>query len=49
MTHEKNDFAERSKTLLATNVKIILSNYQNNFIGTSKIMNNAAKNFDSNN
>jgi len=42
----KNDFAEGSKILLNTDLKIILLNYQNNFVGTLKIMSNAAKNFD---
>jgi len=44
-TNEKNDFAEGSKILLATVLKIILLDHQNNF-GTLNIMNNAAKNFD---
>jgi len=43
--HEKNDFAEGFKILLDT-LKIILLDYQNNFIGTLKIMSNAVKNFD---
>jgi len=37
--HGKNGFAERSEILLETD-------YQNNFVGISKIMSNAAKNFD---
>jgi len=44
--HEKNDFAERFKILLNTDLKIILLDCQNNFVGTLKIMSNAAKNFD---
>jgi len=40
----KNDFAERSKILLDTYLKIILLDYQSNFFGILKIMNNA-KNF----
>jgi len=32
--------------LLDTDLKIILSDHQNNFVGTLKIMSNAAKNFD---
>jgi len=32
--------------LLDTDLKIILLGHQNNFVGTSKIMSNAAKNFD---
>jgi len=43
--HGKNDFAERSKIFLDTDLKIILLTHQNNFIGTLKIINNAAKNF----
>jgi len=35
--HRKNDFAERSKILLDTDLNIILLNHQNNF-GTLKIM-----------
>jgi len=31
--------------LLDTNLKIILLDHQNNFVGTLKIMSNAAKNF----
>jgi len=42
----KNNFIERSKILLDTDLKIILLNHQINFVGTLKIMNNAAKNFD---
>jgi len=46
--HEKNDFAEGSKILVDTDLKIkILLDHQNNFIETLKIMSNAAKNFDS--
>jgi len=41
--HEKNDF-EKSKILLNTDQKILLD-YQNNFVGILKIINNAAKNF----
>jgi len=43
--HGKNDFAEGSKILLDTDLKIILLGHQNNFIGILKIMSNAAKNF----
>jgi len=39
--HEKNDFVEGSKILLDTDLKIILLDYQNNFVRTLKIMNNA--------
>jgi len=45
MIHGKN-FAEESKILLDTDLKIILLNHQNNFVETLKIMNNAVKNFD---
>jgi len=38
MIHGKNDFAESSKILLDTDLKIILSDHQNYFIGTLKIM-----------
>jgi len=41
----KKQFAERSKILLDTDVKIILLDRQNNF-ETLKTMSNAAKNFD---
>jgi len=44
--HGKNDFAEGSKILLGTDLKIILLNHQNNFVEILKIMSNAAKNFD---
>jgi len=40
----KNDFAEGSKILLDTNLKIILLDHQNNFVETLKII-NFAKNF----
>jgi len=41
--HGKNDFAEGFKILLNTDLKIILLDHQNNFVGTLKIMSNAAK------
>jgi len=44
--YKKNDFVEGSKILLDTNQKTILSNNQNNFVGTLKIISNTAKNFD---
>jgi len=44
--HGKNDFAEGSKILLNTDLKIILLDHQNNFVETLKIMSNSAKNFD---
>jgi len=43
--HGKNDFAERFKILLDTDLKIILLAHQNNFVVTLKVMSNAAKNF----
>jgi len=46
MLHGKNNFAERSKILLDTDLKMILSDHQNNFVRILKIMSNAAKNFD---
>jgi len=45
-TRGKNNFAEESKILLDTDLKMILLNRQNNFVGTLNIMSNAAKNFD---
>jgi len=42
----KNSFVERSKILLDIDLKIILLDYQNNFVGILKIMSNAVKNFD---
>jgi len=44
--HGNNDFAEGSKILLDTDLKIILSDHQNNFVEILKIMNDAAKKFD---
>jgi len=41
----KNNFAEGSKILLNTDMKLILLDHQNNFVGTLKIMSNTAKNF----
>jgi len=43
MVYGNNNFAERSKILLDTDLKIILLDHQNNF-GTSKIM--SCKKFD---
>jgi len=42
--YENNDFAEKFKILLGTDLKIILSGHQNNFVGTLKIS-NAEKKF----
>jgi len=42
--HGKNNFVEGSKILL--DLKIILLGHENNFVGTLKIISNAAKNFD---
>jgi len=39
--HGKNDFTERFKILL--DLKIILLDHQNNFVGILKLMSNAAK------
>jgi len=47
--HEKNDFPEESKIYFQMpniDLKIILLDHQNNFVGTSKIMSDAAKNCD---
>jgi len=46
LSYGKNDFTERSKILLDTDLKIILLDYQNNFVGILKIMCNVEKNFD---
>jgi len=43
--HGKNDFAEKSKIFLNIDLMKIMD-YQNNFVGTLKIISNAAKNFD---
>jgi len=45
LIHGKNDFAEGSKILLDTDLKIILSNHHDNFVETLKIMNNTVKKF----
>jgi len=42
----QNNFAEKSKILINTDLKIILLNHQNNFVEVLKIMSNVAKNFD---
>jgi len=46
--HGKNNFAELSQILLDTDLKIILLDHQNNFVGKINSLknNNAAKNFD---
>jgi len=44
LLHGKNDFAEGCK-ILNTDLKVILLDYQNNFVGTLKIS-NVAKNLD---
>jgi len=46
IVHGKNDFAEGSKILLDTDLKIILLNHQNDFVRILKVMSNAAKNVD---
>jgi len=43
---EKTILLRDRKTLLDTDLKIILLDHQNNFVGTLKIMSNARKNFD---
>jgi len=43
--HGKNDFTEGFKILLDTDLKIILLDHQNNFVGILKIMSDA-NNFD---
>jgi len=43
LVHGKNGFAEGFKILLDTDLKIILLNHQNNFVGTLKITSNVAK------
>jgi len=45
IVHGKNDFVEGSKILLDTDLKIILLDHQNDFVGTLKVMSNVAKNF----
>jgi len=40
--HEKNDFIDKFKILLLTDLKIILLGPQNNFVRTLKIMSDAA-------
>jgi len=40
------NFTESSNIWLDTDLKIILLDHQNNFVGTLKVMSNAAKNFD---
>jgi len=45
-SYTERNFTEGSKILLDTDLKIILLDYQNNFVGILKIMNNAARNFD---
>jgi len=45
-TEKKNNFAEISKNLARYNLKIILFDYQNNYVRNSSTMGNAAKNFD---
>jgi len=46
MLHGKNDFAEGSKILLNTDLKIILLDHQNNFVETLKTMSIATKKVD---
>jgi len=42
----RKEFAERSKILLDTDLKIILLDHQNDFVETLKTINNTVKNFD---
>jgi len=47
--HEKNDFVKVSKNLaryIQVNLKIILLNHQNNYVGNANMMSNVANNFD---
>jgi len=47
--HEKNDFVKISKNLaryIQVNLKIILLNHQNNYVGNANMMSNVANNFD---
>jgi len=44
--HRKNDFTKGFKILQNIDMKIILLDNQNNFVGTLKIMSNVANNFD---
>jgi len=43
--HDKNNFAEVSKNLLDTDLKIILLNHQSNYVERSNIFDNTAKCF----
>jgi len=44
--YTKRTILLKDKILLDIDLKIILLDHQNNFVGTLKIMNNVAKNFD---
>jgi len=44
--HRKNDFTKGFNILQNIDMKIILLDNQNNFVGTLKIMSNVANNFD---
>jgi len=46
LIYEKDDFTEHLKNYLVTDLKIILLDHENNYVKNSRIMNNAAKNFD---
>jgi len=46
LLHGKNDFVERSKILLDTDLKIILLGHQNNFVVLKNKNNAVLKNFD---
>jgi len=43
LLYKKNDSVEESTILLDTDLKIILLNHQNNFVGILKIIRNAPK------
>jgi len=42
----KNNYAEGSKILLDADLKIIMLDHQNDFVGILKVISNAAKSFD---
>jgi len=44
--YEENDFTKVFKNVVRTDLEIILLRHQNNYVGISSIMSNAAKSFD---
>jgi len=44
--YEENDFIKVFKNVVRTDLEIILLRHQNNYVGISSIMSNAAKSFD---